>query len=150
MSYVSENLLPSETIEFEWKIHSYYTFINMIWLSICLLFLLIGFKWWVFVIATGLFFICIFGYNILYINAIEIVITNKRVIYKTWVIWRDIFELQLSKVESARLDQTIFQRIIWAWTLVISWTGWHNKPIYNLANPTDIKNYVYNQIEKNA
>ncbi|WP_428738714.1 PH domain-containing protein [Sulfurimonas sp.] len=33
---------------------------------------------------------------------------------------RNVFELQLQKVESARLDQSIIERIIGAGTLVVS------------------------------
>jgi len=53
-----------------------------------------------------------FLYQLLFILTTEIVVTNKRVLYKTGVIARNVFELQLNKVESARLNQTVFQRII--------------------------------------
>lgn len=149
MSYIRNNILPNENIIFSWKIHWFYSFISYIWIVFWVLFLVawLQAKWPMWVIWFWI--ICVFTYNILFINTSEIVVTNKRVVYKTWVISRDVFELQLSKVESAKLNQTIFQRIIWAGTLIVSGTGWHSKPIINLARPTDLRTFIYQEIENN-
>lgn len=88
-----------------------------------------------------------FLYKILYFITAEIAVTNKRVIYKTGVIARNVFELQLEKVESAKLEQTVLQRIIWAGTLIISGTGGHNKPIEYLSKPVQMKTIIYEEIE---
>lgn len=142
MSYVLDNLLPNELIKYEWKVHLFYKIIMILWM---LFWFLITISWWgVFGWAIMLNFL----YWFLLFVMTEIVVTDKRVLYKTWIIARNVFELQLNKVESASLNQTIFQRIIWAWTLVISWTWGNNKPIRMLANPTDMKTIIYSTIEK--
>ena len=147
MSYIENNLLPSELVTYEWKIHTFYIFIMSLWVLLGILLLIpwaqAGGGMWM----IGFALILPFGYKILYFLTTEIAVTNKRVIYKTGVIARNVFELQLSKVESARLDQTIFQRIIWAWTLIVSGTWWHNKPIEFLSRPTDMRTIIYEEIE---
>jgi len=95
----------------------------------------------------GLAFILPFGYKLLYFITTEIAVTDSRIVYKTGVIARNVFELQLQKVESARLDQTIFQRIIWAGTLIVSGTWGHNKPIQFLSQPTKMRTIIYKEIE---
>lgn len=95
----------------------------------------------------GLAFILPFGYKLLYFITTEIAVTDSRIVYKTGVIARNVFELQLQKIESARLDQTIFQRIIGAWTLIVSGTWGHNKPIQFLSQPTKMRTIIYEEIE---
>ncbi len=143
MSYILDNLLQNERINYEWKVHGFYTWIMFIGVII---WFLITISWWWF---FGVVIIIPFLYQILFIMTTEIVVTDKRILYKTWVIARDVFELQLNKVESASLNQGIFQRMIWAWTLVISWTWWNNRPIKLLADPNEMKAVIYNEIEKN-
>ena len=147
MWYIDENLLPNELIKYEWKIHTFYLVLMSIGVFIWFLF----FIWWINTWAWffGLAILLPFLYQVFYILTTEIVVTNKRVLYKTGVIARNVFELQLNKVESARLDQSILQRIIWAWTLIISWTWWHFKPIQWLAEPIEMRNLVYISIEEN-
>lgn len=142
MSYVLDNLLPNEFVKYEGKVHGFYTWIMIIWA----LFWFLIFIWWGWVFWLA--FMIPFIYFILFIYTTEIVVTNKRVLYKTWVIARNVFELQLMKVESVRLDQTIFQRIIWSWKLIVSWTGWHYRPIEKLANPTEMRTIIYWLIEE--
>lgn len=143
MSYVLDNLLPTETIKYEWKIHNFYTAMMIIWVIIWFLIMISwwGFFWFIIMI------ICL--YFVLSILTTEIIVTDKRIFYKTGIIARNVFELQLTKVESVRLDQTIFQRIIWAWKLIVSWTWWHFRPIENLDNPTKMRNSIYSLIEEN-
>ncbi len=149
MGYVESNLLDNESIIYKGKIHDFYIFV--MWIGVFLWLLL--FILWVFskteIWALWLFIIVVFLYKLFFFLTIEIVLTNKRILYKTGIIARQVFELQLNKVESARLDQTIFERIIWAWTLVISWTWWHGKPMENLSKPLDIRTLIYQQIEVN-
>lgn len=147
MPYIESNLLPNETITYEGKVHWFYTFIMIIGLILWIFVLIPWIQAWWPMWIIGFSIIIAFTYQLLFIVTTEIAVTNKRVIYKTWVIARNVFELQLTKVESARLDQSIFQRIIWAWTLIVSWTWWHNKPIQYLAKPTDMRTIIYEEIE---
>ena len=147
MSYVENNLLPNEIINYEWKVHSFYTIIMVIWIFFGVIFLIWWIQAWWPMWIIGFWMLSAFLYQLLFILTTEIVVTNKRVLYKTGVIARNVFELQLNKVESARLNQTVFQRIIWAWTLIVSWTWWHNKPMEYLSKPTEMRTIIYEIIE---
>ncbi|MDD3144764.1 MAG: PH domain-containing protein [Candidatus Gracilibacteria bacterium] len=146
MSYIQDNLLPSEKIKYEGKVHSFYIFIMSFLAFIGFLFFFGGIKsgtWFM-----GFAIIIPTLYHVFYMVTTEIAVTNKRVLYKTGIIARNIFELQLDKTESATLDQTIFQRIIGAGTLVVNGTGGHNKPIQYLANPSEMRTIIYSEIEE--
>lgn len=143
MSYAYDNLLPDEKFAYQGRVHGFYIWVLIFFLIIGFLLLIPG----GFFIPSALLMIVVFGYNLLFLLKTEIVVTNKRVIYKTGIIARNVFELQLNKVESAHLDQSIFQRIIWAGTLIVSGTGWHNKPIEYLAKPSEMKSVIYEKIE---
>jgi hypothetical protein len=143
MTYILDNLLPNELIKYEWKVHWFYTAVMISGLLFWFFILVSG--WWIFGIAI----MAPFLYQIIFILTTEIAVTNKRVLYKTWIIARDIFELQLDKIESAWLHQTIFQRLISSGTLVINGIGWNNKPIEYLSHPIDMKTIIYATIEKN-
>lgn len=147
MAYIENNLLPNEDVTYKGKVHSFYIFIMYLWVLIGFLFLFSGIQagWWMWMMWMAI--ILPFAYKILYFMTTEIAVTNKRVIYKTGVIARNVFELQLAKVESARLDQSIFQRIIGAGTLIVSGTGGHNKPVQYLSKPTDMRTIIYEEIE---
>jgi len=142
-SYVESNLLPGEVIIQTGSVHGFYKF------SYVLLIILAIFILQTQIALFGILLIIIGIYKISFLSTVEIVLTNKRLIYKTGVVARNIFELQLEKVESAVINQTIFQRIIGAWILVVSGTGWHNKPINLLANPTSFRSAVYQEVENN-
>ena len=49
----------------------------------------------------------------------EFAITNRRVIIKTGLISRKTFEMNLSKIESVNIDQTILGRILGYGTIII-------------------------------
>jgi len=127
MTYLEENLLQNEILYYRWKVHNFYLYIMGLWIFLWIyLFFPLFTEWHILNGIIGGGIILFFIYKIIYIKKTEIVVTDKRVLYKTWVISRNIFELQLNKVESAILDQNIFQRMIWAGTLIISWTWWNN------------------------
>ncbi|NUJ98165.1 PH domain-containing protein [Candidatus Gracilibacteria bacterium] len=149
MGYVESNLLDNENIIYKGKIHDFYTFVMLMGIIFGLLLFIVGVFSKTPIWALGLSMIVVFLYKLFFFLTIEIALTNKRILYKTGIIARSVFELQLNKVESARLDQTIFERIIGAGTLVISGTGGHSKPIENLSKPLDIRTLIYQQIEAN-
>ncbi|MDD4151524.1 MAG: PH domain-containing protein [Candidatus Gracilibacteria bacterium] len=145
MVYIESNLSPNEEIIYKGEIHLFYKYVPIIGIVIGFIFMIsLGDR------AMVGFIIFIFSLvHLLSILSTEIAITNKNIIYKTGIISRNVFELQLSKVESVLLDQSIFERIIGAGTLIISGTGGHNKPIIKLADSAKMKTIIYNEIENN-
>lgn len=149
MTYLENDLWDNEKITYKWKINNFYLFVMLFWNFIWFL-LIISFLtnyWYKWILLLGLWIIIFFTYKTIYILTTEIFITNKRIFYKTWILARDIFELQLKQVESVILNQTFFQRIIWAWTLAVKWTWWDSKPIIELANPDKMKKHIYKEMQ---
>jgi uncharacterized membrane protein YdbT with pleckstrin-like domain len=65
----------------------------------------------------------------------EIAITNKRVISKVGLISRQTIEMNLQKIESIQVDQSVTGRIFNYGSLVISGGGTPQAPIHGISNP---------------
>lgn len=113
-SYVANNLAPGETIVYEAKEH---------WISIFSLRAILS-LWilWVLDRMTQ-----------------ERVITSKRVIAKKGLIWRKTFEMNISKIESVGVDQSILGRILGYGTVVVIGTGGTRGVIDVTANPVEFR-----------
>lgn len=156
MSYIEKNLLQNEKIEYKWKIHIYYKYITFIIATIWIILFIttdsIEISEWFNIInpltTIGFMLFIIFTYFFLNIINKEIAVTDKRVLYKTWILARNVFELQIDKIESVKLHQSIIQRIIWAWDIIVSWAGLNEKSIPLLKTPNEMKNIIYKQLEK--
>ena len=69
----------------------------------------------------------------------EFVITNKRVIIKTGLIKRDTLEMNLSKIESVHIDQSILGRILGYGTVRIVGTGGTLSSFSNIRKPIEFR-----------
>ena len=65
----------------------------------------------------------------------EFGITNKRVIIKTGLIKRNTFEMNLSKIESINVDQSILGRILGYGTIEVIGTGGTKNIFYKIRQP---------------
>jgi uncharacterized membrane protein YdbT with pleckstrin-like domain len=69
----------------------------------------------------------------------EYAITNKRVIIKLGLISRKTLEMNLSKIESVNVDQSIFGRILGYGAITIIGTGGTRETFSDLANPIQFR-----------
>ncbi len=69
----------------------------------------------------------------------EFVITNKRVIMKTGLISRNVFEMTLSHIESINVDQSILGRILDYGTIIIVGSGGTRESFANIAAPVKFR-----------
>lgn len=137
MSYVSNNLMTSEQVVHTGKVH-WFIFVP------CAMLIFFG------VAATGLgeeaggpviaLLLFLFGIGslikaLVYKVTTELAVTTKRVIAKVGFIRRQTMELNHSKVESFRIDQSILGRIFGFGTLVVCGTGGGKTPIDKIAAP---------------
>lgn len=109
-SYVHENLISGEAVVYETRLH-----------------------WITFISLKGLFTLFI-APLIAYLTS-EFAITNKRVIIKTGFISRNTFEMNLSKIESINVNQSIPARILGYGTIVIMGTGSTREPFDRIKDP---------------
>jgi uncharacterized membrane protein YdbT with pleckstrin-like domain len=72
----------------------------------------------------------------------EIVVTNMRVIWKrNWIAVRTR-EINLSKIETVDIRQSIFDRLIGAGTVIIIGTGGSWEPVWPVAKPRVLRNTI--------
>jgi uncharacterized membrane protein YdbT with pleckstrin-like domain len=146
MSYVEENLIPGEKIEYNAKIT------RLIYLSgaLMIMFSIYGFSvaknmgeqgnaigGFSVILVLFAFFSLLKAFIIR--NTTELVVTSKRVIYKTGLIRRKTIELNHVKVESMHVDQGIIGRLLDYGTLVINGTGGGKTPIPNVDSPLEFR-----------
>ena len=72
----------------------------------------------------------------------EIAVTNLRVIYKTGFIKRRTNEMNMDKVESVQVDQSILGRILDYGTVVITGTGVGLETLRGVAKPIELRNSI--------
>jgi uncharacterized membrane protein YdbT with pleckstrin-like domain len=72
----------------------------------------------------------------------EIVVTDKRIIYKAGFIRRHTVEMNLDKVESVQVEQSVMGRLLDCGTLIIRGTGAGIEPILNVGSPLEFRSYV--------
>ena len=123
MGYIEENLLTEENVRFKAKI-SFYAFVPHLLLMI-----------------VGIGFITIIRPLISYFTT-EIGVTNKRFIFKTGLISRDSLELNLTKVENVRINQSIIGRILGYGDVTVIGTGGTRAVVNFIDNPQNLKREI--------
>ncbi|MGH8529702.1 MAG: PH domain-containing protein [Nevskiales bacterium] len=119
-SYVDQALIAGESL-----VHRGHLSLWVLWPQLLLGTVLL-------VIGIGLLF---YLWAYIHYKTTELAITNKRIIAKFGFIRRDTIEINLSKVESLRVEQGIFGRILDYGTIIVSGTGSHNAPIPGVSDP---------------
>lgn len=112
--YVNNHLIKDETVVFETKYH-----------------------WVIFFSLKSLFTLTIAP--LLQRALSEFVITNRRIIIKTGFIARSTFEMNLSKIESVNVDQTVTGRIFNYGSLTIIGTGGTRETFHNISRPLNFR-----------
>jgi uncharacterized membrane protein YdbT with pleckstrin-like domain len=72
----------------------------------------------------------------------ELAVTNRRVIFKSGLFRRHTMEMNMSKVESVDVDQSVMGRILGFGTVTIRGTGGGIEPMRNIADPIAFRNHV--------
>lgn len=141
MSYVDANLGPGERVVYRGNVH---WAIGLPWFVLGALLLLPGGEG---ASAGGVFVVVGIARIVLAKLMNEYAITNKRVVVKRGLIFRDTLELNLSKVESAGLNQGIFGRILGYGTVTVRGSGGTSGKCTYLAKPTDFRQALHLAIE---
>jgi uncharacterized membrane protein YdbT with pleckstrin-like domain len=72
----------------------------------------------------------------------EIAVTNRRVIYKKGLIQRQTNEMNMDKVESVQINQSIFGRMLDYGTVTILGTGEGFETLHTIASPIELRNSI--------
>ena len=113
-NYVANNLIPGERVEYETTYH-----------------------WVIFLTLRALFTLFIAPLVDRYTD--EFAITNKRVVIKTGLISRRTVELNLNKIESVNVDQTIMGRIFGFGSITIIGIGGTRELFPNIRKPLEFR-----------
>jgi uncharacterized membrane protein YdbT with pleckstrin-like domain len=113
-NYVQNNLIAGEQIEYETTYH-----------------------WVIFFSLRALFTLFIAPLIDLYTD--QFAITNKRVVIKTGLISRKTIELNLNKIESVNVDQTVFGRLFGFGTITIIGIGGTREAFINIRKPLEFR-----------
>jgi uncharacterized membrane protein YdbT with pleckstrin-like domain len=123
MSYVESNLMKDETVVYRGHLH------------------------WIIFVLPALLCLVIIGIVPLIAAIIrnatsEFAVTNRRVIVKVGLIERKTLELNLTKVESIGVDQTLWGRLFDYGTIVVVGTGGTREPFRSIADPLGFRRAV--------
>ncbi|MFN8285857.1 MAG: PH domain-containing protein [Chitinophagales bacterium] len=113
-SYVDNNLIKDEHVVFESKYH-----------------------WKIFFSLRGIF--TLFIVPALQRWSDEFVVTNKRIICKTGLFARKTLEMNLNKIETVNVDQSIMGRLLGYGTITIIGTGGTRESFPDIAQPTEFR-----------
>jgi uncharacterized membrane protein YdbT with pleckstrin-like domain len=72
----------------------------------------------------------------------EIAVTDRRVIYKKGFIWRQTNEMNMDKVESVQVGQSILGRVLDYGTVTILGTGEGFEKLRTIASPIKLRNCI--------
>jgi uncharacterized membrane protein YdbT with pleckstrin-like domain len=72
----------------------------------------------------------------------ELAVTNRRVVFKRGLIRRHTIEMNMDKVESVDVDQSISGRLFGYGTVTIRGTGGGLEPLRNISDPLTFRNHV--------
>ena len=112
--YVNNHLIRNESVVFETKYH-----------------------WVIFITLKSLFTLTIAP--LIQRAVSEFVITNRRIIIKTGFIARSTFEMNLSKIETVNVDQSVMGRILNYGIITIIGTGGTKEVFHNIAKPLEFR-----------
>lgn len=145
MSYVKKNLVSGEEIVHTAKAH-WFIFLPSITLGavgICLVAVPFIYPEGYPLILVGLLVFLLsftsFIKAILYRIFTELAVTSKRCIVKKGIIRRDTYEINLLKVESFHVDQSLVERLFNCGTIVLHGTGSGQEVIPRISSPLEFR-----------
>jgi len=148
MSYIEENLMPGERVEYQAHVHWIVYLPAIALLLIAIVFFILGAS------REGASFATGFGVFFLVAAAIgaaaaqvrkmssEFAVTNRRVLIKVGLISRHTLELLLHKVEGIGVDQTLSGRLLGFGSIVVTGTGGTRERFDRIAAPLEFRRHV--------
>ena len=151
MGYAEKVLQPGETIVYRARLHWIIYFVGMVLIVVAIALALGAVALKQDTIRIGLMlsavialFLGLFQIVRAWIVAAntEIIVTSRRVIYKTGFVSRNTVEMNLDKVESVLVQQSILGRMLDFGTVIIRGVGAGLEPVDNIAAPLELHRHV--------
>jgi hypothetical protein len=151
MGYAERVLQPGETIAYRAQLHWVIYFVGLVLIVAAIGFAVAAMLLEPETLRLGLMlaalialFLGLFQLIRAWIVAVntEIIVTTRRVIYKTGFISRNTVEMNLDKVESVLVRQGILGRMLDFGTVIIRGVGAGLEPVDNIAAPLELHRHV--------
>jgi len=151
MGYAERVLQPGETIAYRARLHWIIYFWGMVLVAAAIAFAIAAVMLKIENLRLGLMlaalialFLGLFQMIRAWIVAVntEIIVTSRRVIYKTGFISRNTVEMNLDKVESVLVEQSILGRMLDYGTVIIRGVGAGLEPVDNIGAPLELHRHV--------
>jgi len=151
MGYAERVLQPGETIAYRAQLHWIIYFVGLVLIVAAIGFAVAAMLLKPEAIRLGLMlaalialFLGLFQVIRAWIVAVntEIIVTSRRVIYKTGFISRNTVEMNLDKVESVLVQQGILGRMLDFGTVIIRGVGAGLEPVDNIGAPLELHRHV--------
>jgi uncharacterized membrane protein YdbT with pleckstrin-like domain len=151
MTYVQQILQPDEKVLHSARLHwlIYLKAILLLILALVCVVLAMGsnepgiaIPLWIGAAVLGLFGLLSGISAFIQQAATELVLTDRRVIYKTGVFKRHTMEMNRSKVETVGVDQSVLGRLLNYGTVIVRGTGGSFEPIRHIEDPLTFRNHI--------
>ena len=152
MRYVTRVLQPGETVVYATKLHWLIYFRAILLLTICII--LAAASWYLsdnqqlrFAVGIAAIIFALLGlwsglHALIRRATTELAVTDRRVIYKAGLLARHTLEMNLGKVESVTVDQTMLGRIFGYGTIIVRGTGSTLEPIPDITDPLTFRSHI--------
>lgn len=150
MLKLENNLLDGEKIISITHIHYFILFVpGLVLVVACLPFVVLSMSLFFKYIFPIFFVICLaleLKYFLIF-KTTEYVLTNKRLIKNSGILQHDFSAILLNQIESIKIDQNIFDRVVGSGTILAKGTGSSLVEFYNISSPLVFYNSVQNQMQ---
>lgn len=152
MSYIEKNLIPGEKLVFRtglhWQVLVWPMSLTIVLVACAIACLLQKEQAFFF---AGIFLLVVAAICVVAAmvkrNAVEIAVTDRRVMIKTGMANRRSLEIMLPKVESIGIEESMMGRALGYGTVVIRGTGGTPEPFQKIAHPAELRMKVQEQID---
>jgi len=142
VSYISHVLQPGETIRYQGSVSWLILYLPAIILAVVGLVASAFAPGWI-IAAASFFAALIFALRAWLIRRMtEIVVTDRRVIYARGLIRRNTVEVNMDKIESVDVNQTLLGRIFDYGDVTVKGTGSTLEPLLSVDRPIAFRNEV--------
>lgn len=149
MGYVEKVLQPEETVTYKTTVHWFLYIPAVAWVVMAFIFMLIWWRGNIGATVIGWCSVASLGAAILagalaWIKRFttELAITSRRVIYKTGLMRRQTLEMNLSKVESVGVTQSVLGRIFGYGHIELKGTGASDSSLPMISEPLKFRSHI--------
>jgi uncharacterized membrane protein YdbT with pleckstrin-like domain len=150
MSYVTKILQPGETVVYKtgphWRVYAAAILLLILTAALGIFSQLVGTEYSGVVLAAAaacaIFTVIAWLRGFVERYFTELAVSDRRVIYKRGILRRHTIEMNMSKVESVDVDQTILGRILGYGVVTIHGTGGGVERLANIDAPLAFRNHV--------